>query len=152
MSAYDDYSSLRRPSLAEMYKFIMKAAKEEHLMRGDWESNRDEISCEADQFIKDSIRDDAAVTDGKGIVVTGLKDGNMYIYDLYVLPEYRHQGVASKLVNYVKSISNGRNVALTVNSKNSTAMSLYAKLGFEEVRRFNYDGYSLIEMICKSRQ
>lgn len=69
MSAYDDYSSLRRPSLAEMYKFIMKAAKEEHLMRGDWESNRDEISCEADQFIKDSIRDDDAVTDGKGIVV-----------------------------------------------------------------------------------
>ena len=66
-----------------------------------------------------------------------------YINNIAVLSEYRKQGIAQKLTNKLIEIAkideNCDFISLEVRQSNSPAISLYKKLGFEEVaNRKNY--------------
>lgn len=81
-----------------------------------------------------------------------------YIYDrieldyIYVLPEYRKNSIASKLMNHMidfSSKANCLNITLEVNENNQSAINLYKKFGFVVVatRKGYYngqDGYLMI--------
>ena len=111
---------LRQPTTDELYKFIMKATKEEHQLRGDWDSNHEEIGADSERFIQEIQTGEVqSLTDGRGLVAYGLDNGKMFIYDLYVLPEYRNAGVGGTLLDKVIEVAGGRPVVLTVNSMNA---------------------------------
>ena len=61
---------------------------------------------------------------------------------IYVNPEYRKQGIASKLFNFmVENSKNIKNITLEVRKSNINAINFYKKHGFEEVAiRENYYG------------
>lgn len=66
---------------------------------------------------------------------TGVKRG--YIYDLFVEPAARGQGVGTALLRAVEAAARQRGdteLALTVAAHNQTAQTLYAALGFETER------------------
>lgn len=138
---------LRQPTTDELYKFIMKATKEEHQLRGDWDSNHEEIGADSDRFIQEIQAGEVqSLTDGRGLVAYGLDNGKMFIYDLYVLPEYRNAGVGGTLLDKVIEIAGGIPVALTVNSMNAPAIQLYRNHGFREVGTVSDNGVELLRM------
>ena|SRR3989338_10357652 len=57
--------------------------------------------------------------------------------ELYVLPDFRRQGIAAELINHcltlLKNIPDKEQVELHVNSENHQAIKLYQKLGFVQV-------------------
>lgn len=62
--------------------------------------------------------------------------GRFEISNIYVLREFRGNGIASKMLQFV--IDEGlnkkiNNITLEVNSKNTSAIALYHKYGFKEV-------------------
>ena len=61
---------------------------------------------------------------------------------IYVNPEYRKQGIASKLFKYmVENKKNIQNITLEVRKSNINAINFYKKHGFEEAAtRENYYG------------
>ena len=138
---------LRKPSAEELAEFVAIASETEHRMRGDWESNKDAIIAEDNEFIE-QVSNGAyqAVTDGNGIVIYGPNDGRMYVYLLFVRPECRRTGTAQRLMEYVKSQAGGMPIALSVNNHNEAARALYKKLGMTDGKTFGYDGYDIIEM------
>lgn len=60
--------------------------------------------------------------------------GDGYINELYILPKHRKNGFATKLVelglNWLKK-NNCTNICITVNRKNTNALKLYKKFGFD---------------------
>jgi ribosomal protein S18 acetylase RimI-like enzyme len=146
-SLYELETPLRNPTMGELREFIAIASETEHVMRGDWDTNREAIEHE-DQTVIEQVANGNldAVTDGKGMVIYGENEGRMYVYMLFVKPEYRRSGVATRLMNYVKSVSGGMPVALSVNNHNDAARSLYRKIGLKDDQTFGYDGYDIIEM------
>lgn len=64
----------------------------------------------------------------------------MDIINIVVLEEYRHNGVASNLMDYVISEHNEiKKVMLEVNEGNDIAIKLYSKFGFKIInKRRNY--------------
>ena len=58
----------------------------------------------------------------------------IYLDSLYVVPEYRKQGVASSLIKSAikKHIQIGKPFGLLVDPKNTKALDLYKNLGFKE--------------------
>lgn len=64
------------------------------------------------------------------------------IVNIVVDVEYRKQGIATKLINYVLGLCNDvENIMLEVNENNIAAISLYEKNGFEVInKRNNYYG------------
>lgn len=146
-SLYELETPLRNPTMGELREFIAIASETEHVMRGDWDTNREAIEHE-DQTVIEQVANGNldAVTDGKGMVIYGENEGRMYVYMLFVKPEYRRSGVATRLMNYVKSVSGGMPVALSVNNHNDIARSLYRKIGLKDDKTFGYDGYDIIEM------
>ena len=90
------------------------------------------------------------------IVVGYLSYSIMYekaeINNIYVLEEYRSQGIGSKLVDYlVKKCKICENVTLEVRKDNINAICLYKKYGFKEVaiREKYYDGVDGILMMLE---
>ncbi len=94
-----------------------------------------------------------------GSVFFGAKDGNKVvgyvcaktildeadINNVAVLPEYRRQGIAQKLINCLISYCKTNGIykfTLEVNANNSAAKNLYKKTGFETagVRKGYYHG------------
>ena len=66
---------------------------------------------------------------------TGMIRG--YIYDLFVEPEVRYQGVGKALLQAVEQASRKRGdseMALTVGAHNYSALTLYRQFGFETER------------------
>ena len=62
----------------------------------------------------------------------------IFIDDIYVMPEYRRKGVAKALFNYVKSLAEKEKyekIDLTVWSFNEEALIFYKSLGFMEQRK-----------------
>lgn len=61
---------------------------------------------------------------------------------LYVLDDYRRKGIASMLIkNLIEIVKDKENITLEVNEKNDIAISLYKKMGFNEIAiRPNYYG------------
>lgn len=66
----------------------------------------------------------------------------MEINYIFVLEEYRRQGIALKLIQNMMQNHDWENITLEVNTLNNSAIYLYKKLGFEIVatRPMYYDG------------
>ncbi len=144
---YEPIGTLRKPTKEELEVLVPMASETEHRMRGDWDSNKDAIIAEDNEFIEQvSNGVFQAVTDGNGIVIYGPYDGRMYVYLLFVRPECRRTGTARRLMEYVKSQAGGMPIALSVNNHNDAARALYKKLGMTDGKTFGYDGYDIIEM------
>lgn len=89
-----------------------------------------------------------------GIVIGYLNYSIMYekaeINNIFVLKEYRSQGVGSKLLEYLlKKCKICENITLEVRKDNINALHLYKKFGFKEValREKYYDGVDGILMM-----
>lgn len=71
------------------------------------------------------------------------QDSKAHLEDLFVLPEYRHKGIAEGLVKRCKEISKEKGykeICLNVLANNEKAHNLYLKENFKEVVR---------TMVCK---
>lgn len=59
------------------------------------------------------------------------------LYNLYVNPEFRHQGYARKLIDFVTDLlreeDNIERVFLSCTAKNPTAYNMYKRLGFHRI-------------------
>ena len=66
----------------------------------------------------------------------------MDIVNIVVNPEYRRQGIATKLIEYaIEQFDDLKSIMLEVNESNYNAISLYNKNGFKVInRRNNYYG------------
>ena len=64
-------------------------------------------------------------------------DKKGYLVDgLYVLEDYRRQGIAKKLVDYaLKLIKDSEFININVMADNKNAINLYKSFGFKEVRK-----------------
>lgn len=74
-------------------------------------------------------------TDGNiaGYIVLSETGDEISIDDIAVLPEYRRNGIAKKLLMQAYAKYPDRNFLLEVRESNSPAISLYRSLGFEQV-------------------
>lgn len=88
------------------------------------------------------IRDDKAENKPVGFICGQSVSDECELYRIAVLPEYRHQCIATQLMEYFinKCKSNGiKRIFLEVRCDNEPAKKLYEKHGFSEVgRRRNY--------------
>lgn len=74
------------------------------------------------------------------------------INNIYVLQQYRSQGIGSKLLDYlVKKCKICENITLEVRKDNKNAISLYKKYGFKEVaiREKYYNGVDGVLMMLE---
>lgn len=84
----------------------------------------------------------AYIVDDKiaGICLATIKDRiekSIYIDDIFVLEEFRHQGIATRLYKQVESIAKdigAKRIDLTVWQFNKTAMNFYKSLGMKTQR------------------
>ena len=78
--------------------------------------------------------------------------GEMYLDSLAVFPEYRHQGIASKLIAAARKKSKVMKigvVGLLVDNNNPKAEALYKSLGFKQVGPSNWGGHPRKHMQMK---
>ena len=70
------------------------------------------------------------------------------IINIIINENFRRKGYASKLLDYVISISNNKKLILEVSSLNIPAINLYKKYGFEQinVRKGYYSGSDALIM------
>lgn len=86
-----------------------------------------QIDLEASHFL-------VALIDENVVGYMGLQifSGEGYVTNVAVLPEYRRQGIAQKLIE--EQLKNEMQfITLEVRESNHTAISLYTKMGFENV-------------------
>ena len=84
----------------------------------------------------------AYIVDDKivGVCLATIKDKiekSIYIDEIFVLEEFRHQGIATKLYKQVESIANNigaKRIDLTVWQFNNTAINFYKSLGMKTQR------------------
>ena len=147
VSANNGIAGLKFPAPDELYSFLMMSAEEEHRMWGDWDSNRDDIVAETEQFVGEILSGEVqALTDGRGLIVYGIDNGKMNIYDVYVLPQYRGNGVGGQLLDSVIRIAGNNLISLTVNGQNTPAIHLYENKGFVKTGEISDNGILLIRM------
>ena len=105
---------------------------EHHISKKEYKAmlnNQDKISIAY-------IVDDKIV----GVCLATIKDKiekSIYIDDIFVLEEFRHQGIATKLYKQVESIANNigaKRIDLTVWQFNNTAINFYKSLGMKTQR------------------
>ena len=75
------------------------------------------------------------------------------IIDIFVLENYRRNGLASKLINEIMEDNKLENITLEVSKLNTNAINLYKKIGFIEVavRKNYYDNSDGILMLKEVR-
>lgn len=68
---------------------------------------------------------------------------------IFIKNEYRHKGIASKLINYMLQVIDVDSITLEVRIDNYSALALYKKFNFKEVsiRKNYYDDVDGILMI-----
>lgn len=107
-----------------------------------WTERSVEAQIMTDGSITAVIRDDNAQDQPVGYICGQSVSDECELYRIAVVPTYRKQGIADRLMNYFldKCRGNGiRNVFLEVRCDNDPAKKLYEKHGFIEVgRRRNY--------------
>lgn len=72
--------------------------------------------------------------------------GELYLDSLAVLPEYRRQGIAKRLILATKERANRMGlpcVGLLVDKNNPTAEALYASIGFQYVNKSQWGGHPM---------
>lgn len=112
-----------------------------------------EKKCFADPWSANSLTQElsnafarffVAVSNGEVLGYIGSHNvlGEVFVTNVAVLPQYRTIGVATKLIEHLKNVSEKENadfVTLEVRKSNFSAICLYEKCGFETVgerRRF----------------
>lgn len=90
----------------------------------------------------------------KGLIIGYLSYSIIYekaeINNIYIVNDYRGQGFASKLLNYlIEECKFCENITLEVRKDNEQALNLYKKFGFKEValREKYYNGIDGILMM-----
>ena len=76
--------------------------------------------------------------------------GELYLDSLAVVPEYRHQGIAKKLLKAVKERANRLGlpvVGLLVDKGNPAGEALYASAGFRYVNDCQWGGHSMKHLV-----
>ena len=107
-----------------------------------WTSRSFESQVFAEGSINAVIRDEKAENKPVGFICGQSVSDECELYRIAVLPEYRHQCIATQLMEYFinKCKSNGiKSIFLEVRCDNEPAKYLYEKHGFIKVgRRKNY--------------
>lgn len=85
-----------------------------------------------DNHIKYTVNDKNGKLVGKVDLIPIKEDNLIWIANLFVAKDYRHQGIGTQLVKLM--ITHGGN-ALTVKTDNQKAINLYKKNGFKVVAR-----------------
>ena len=78
------------------------------------------------------------------------QQGELYLDSLAVLPEYRHQGFATRLLEATKEkadVMGLPHVGLLVDKDNPTAETLYTSIGFRYVDDNQWGGHSMKHLI-----
>ena len=81
--------------------------------------------------------------------------GTLYLKDIFIAEEYRGKGIGSQLMSYVAHIASERRCARfewTVDQSNTTAISLYEKIGATHVKQklfFRLEG-TYLEQLAKA--
>jgi ribosomal protein S18 acetylase RimI-like enzyme len=71
------------------------------------------------------------------------------VFNFHVNSEYRNKGIGRKMIQFLKTINNGKyDIDLEVKKDNDIAMKLYKSEGFEIARDCGY----YYEMTCKKRE
>ena len=78
----------------------------------------------------------------KGFIIATKLYENIEILLIYVLKEYRNQGIGTKLIKSLENYNDIQNIILEVSKENNIAITLYSKLGFKKVdlRKKYYNG------------
>lgn len=116
-------------------------------------NNIDDAKDGIDKFLKRNPETCfVAETDNKivGVIIVGNDGRRGYIYHTAVHPDYRHNGIATQLVN--KAISALRTIginkaALVVFEKNTTGNAFWEKIGFTVRDDLIYRNLSLTDII-----
>ena len=105
-----------------------------------WNKDESFPSGIIDPVYKDKDHCDIYIVEGKGYAVLNHKPkyslyarlGIPEIQDVYVLPDYRGQGIASALINHCEKQApfDMIGISVSVSPKYSVAQRLYAKLGY----------------------
>lgn len=66
-----------------------------------------------------------------GSIISDMHRGRIRIMNIAVHPNYRHTGIGHRLMTTVLESNPQKSVVLMVQDHNSTAQSLYTKLGFQ---------------------
>ena len=85
-----------------------------------------------------------------GVIIVGNDGRRGYIYHTAVDPDYRNQGIATKLVNEVMKALKSLNinkVALVVFTKNSDGNAFWEKIGFTSREDLVYRNKAITEII-----
>ena len=85
-----------------------------------------------------------------GVIIAGNDGRRGYIYHTAVNPDYRHQGIATKLVNEAMGALKALGVnkaALVVFSKNTNGNAFWEKIGFTSREDLVYRNKTITEMI-----
>lgn len=100
---------------------------------------RKKIETHIDEYVLISVDEAKA-----GIYHFFKNEDDMYeIDDLYIFPEFQNKGIGSTIINKCCSEVN-EPVMLYVFSKNTRAVSLYKRLGFEITKNINNSRYIMI--------
>ena len=78
------------------------------------------------------------------------QEGELYLDSLAVLPEYRHQGIARRLMIAIKERANRQGfpvVGLLVDKGNPAAEALYTSVGFRYVNDRRWGGHSMKHLV-----
>lgn len=85
-----------------------------------------------------------------GVIIAGNDGRRGYIYHTAVHPDYRHQGIGTKLVDAALEAlhSVGINkVALVVFSRNEDGNAFWEKIGFSERHDLSYRNKALVDIV-----
>ena len=119
----DDVIQIWYSSSVDTYKFV----DEMH-----WEKIKKEVR---DRFLNSNIY----VYDEDNIVKAFILINGQYIDELYVLKEYRLNGLGKKLLDFIKS--NNNELLLNVFQKNTNAIEFYKKNEFKIIEE-NVEDYT----------
>jgi SAM-dependent methyltransferase/ribosomal protein S18 acetylase RimI-like enzyme len=112
-------------------------AQEAKLLDATWfpplERTVQEVQASDDVFVAAFIGQELAGAISTGPDPEGL---GMTIASLVVLPQFQRQGIASALMEAVLSAHGGGDLTVQTGAKNLPALSLYARTGFFEMRRW----------------
>lgn len=77
-------------------------------------------------------------------------DGKTYLCDVFVHPDYRNRGIATRLINAAKHYCQRKDIHSLYIFCRRSMMSFYEKRGFENIHqmRKGNDGIPLYTMVC----
>lgn len=128
---YMDYRGDKLPDTEEIIPYSADYKDEYikiHSDEGYWNGEKVLEAIERfDIFL--CIRDDRPV----GYIDISKGNDTVEIMDIWILPEYRNQGIGSLLLRKAVSVVGSKHLILTVDVDNGAANHLYEKIGFKEI-------------------